>query len=399
MARRTRRNKSKKNTNNKARDALQRIQDQVTHAEHMLHERLPHQQQIVLVDIALKKWLQTTLWKNDSNGYDDATVLAKLKKAKQEISSYQYRVLEQGEILTRLLCDLDLILSEGDQTVRKDRKSLVLHIQELLNFVDEMKLKSEKIRSFGQRVLQQHMDILMKKVEENVKQQDNNVAKEATEIPNNMENTKVTESVDDVNDRAEDENKDNDSDEDNDEDMEDHESMDDDNDDANDNGDNDEDDESDSDEDDDENKDDMEDDHFDTPNTYEEAINALPIWRPRCTIQNASDAICVSVNLHGVDPKNVNVTVSTNGELVISGYKLPTRRDIQVTRSTGVATFGRFVVRHQLPRNLIDADESSFRYLPNGMLEVHLPRRVSLHSSLHGPAFYSTPRSYSGLVW
>ncbi|KAF0684817.1 Aste57867_23231 [Aphanomyces stellatus] len=79
-----------------------------------------------------------------------------IRQTKTKTSQFHRRVLEQAEALTKLLFDLDGVLSDGDATVRQERKAAVQKIQELLERADAMATESQKLVQFGVDHLQ-HM--------------------------------------------------------------------------------------------------------------------------------------------------------------------------------------------------------------------------------------------------
>jgi len=94
-------------------------------------------------------------------------------------------------------------------------------------------------------------------------------------------------------------------------------------------------------------------------------------WLPAFEVSESGDEVQVKAELPGVDPKNVEVTVSGN-ILTIAGEK----RD-EVEKREGVTYrcerhFGRFQRSIELPA-AVDADKVTAENA-NGVLTVHLPR-------------------------
>ncbi len=102
-------------------------------------------------------------------------------------------------------------------------------------------------------------------------------------------------------------------------------------------------------------------------------VNGESRWMPPLDLEEHDDLIRLSVELPGVDPKDVNITVE-NGILTLSGEK-------KLQRESGSATggarmyecrYGRFERSLTLPQ-YVDADKVSAQY-KNGVLTVELPK-------------------------
>ncbi|RHY02418.1 hypothetical protein DYB25_003151 [Aphanomyces astaci] len=128
---------------NKALSQLQSVAKRASDIEEVLVRRLPNQRKLVAATAAAKKWLACSVWKEDNDRIELG-----LRQAKLSLKQYCHRVLVQAEDLTKLLFDIDLILSEGDPTIRQERKAVVKKIQELLLMADTMSIESDSLTHF-----------------------------------------------------------------------------------------------------------------------------------------------------------------------------------------------------------------------------------------------------------
>ncbi|RHY29483.1 hypothetical protein DYB32_005093 [Aphanomyces invadans] len=128
---------------NDAQSQLHNVAKTARDIEEILVQRLPNQRKIVAASAAAKKWLAMSIWKHDND-----RILAGHRQVKMSLKHYCRRVLSQAEDLTKLLFDLDLILSDGDATVRQERKCIVGKIQELLLVADKMAVQSDRLTRF-----------------------------------------------------------------------------------------------------------------------------------------------------------------------------------------------------------------------------------------------------------
>jgi HSP20 family protein len=97
------------------------------------------------------------------------------------------------------------------------------------------------------------------------------------------------------------------------------------------------------------------------------------LWSPPVDVRETEDEVQVSVELPGLRPDDVSVTVE-NGVLAISGEK---RQEMQEGKEDGnyhliERRYGRFERQFTLPR-AINADQVRARF-EHGVLTVHLPK-------------------------
>ncbi|KDO35074.1 hypothetical protein SPRG_01138 [Saprolegnia parasitica CBS 223.65] len=312
---------------------LEAIADRISPIQDRLHSRLPHQHQIVAAAITGAKWLCAALPEKDH-----AMIY---KKTMLQLQAYRFRVLEQGELLTRLLCDLDLVLSDGDQAIRLQRKQTVLRIQDLLRDADALKAKFDRLSVFASRLLAPF------------------APETPPSSPSKVANDNLDNQCEDDDDQV-DEPMDNEADDEG-------------------NDDNEEDDQNGAEEE--EEEEEEEDEEMANEPLSPADVAKLPIWRPAYEIRRHSDGLALVANLSGVDPANLSVSITPDGVLQVTGYKLP---------SMTSPAYGRFLLREQFPLQLIDVRNLSYQLHPNGTLVVVLPRRPvhrprSVHPSLRSP--------------
>ena len=104
------------------------------------------------------------------------------------------------------------------------------------------------------------------------------------------------------------------------------------------------------------------------------AFHGDPLWIPPMDLEEHDNLIRLSLELPGVNPKDVAITVE-NGVLTVSGEKKLERGDDE--RNDGGARmyecrYGRFERSLTLPQ-YIDADKVSAQY-KNGILTLELPK-------------------------
>lgn len=100
---------------------------------------------------------------------------------------------------------------------------------------------------------------------------------------------------------------------------------------------------------------------------------ATSLWAPPVDVRETDDEIQVAVELPGIRPDDVSVTVE-NGVLAISGEK---RQEVQQGKEGGdyhliERRYGRFERSFTLPRT-INGDQVKARF-EHGVLTVHLPK-------------------------
>ncbi|HJU74154.1 MAG TPA: Hsp20/alpha crystallin family protein [Gemmatimonadaceae bacterium] len=103
------------------------------------------------------------------------------------------------------------------------------------------------------------------------------------------------------------------------------------------------------------------------------AINGEPRWSPPMNLEEHDDLIRLSVELPGVSPKDVNITVE-NGVLTISGEKKMERENEASSGGARIyeCRYGRFERSLTLPQ-YIDAEKVTAQY-KNGILVLELPK-------------------------
>ncbi|ETV72535.1 hypothetical protein H257_12625 [Aphanomyces astaci] len=321
----------------KAQGQLAAIADQADRIHDIVTTRLPHQHGLVAAEIAATRWLSV------ANNGNAAT---RLKKCKMQVTNFRFRVLEQGERLTRLLCDLDLVDSDGDQQIRQERKRLVLHIQDELQLADALKHKCDKLVAF-------HAYMFPTPVEA--------ATPVGSPIQAEANPEKATASDNETDD--DDDMEPNDDDNDKDIDMDNN-------------------------------------DQSDEEEGEPEDESHLPVWKPRFELRDGRDgAVYLVADLTGVDLDR-HFDVHVDGDVLrVSGTKLPTPRDLQVMRMTQQPTFGRFAIEETFPRHLFHLQNATLRRVSGGLVEVRVPRaRVPFNARRN---IYRRPAPFAnmGMAW
>ncbi|CAK4084360.1 unnamed protein product [Aphanomyces euteiches] len=168
-------------SNKQVMDQLQTIQAKTNNIKDILLHRLSNNRHTVLAEIAAKKWITVSL--------RDKDMVTSLRKAKTNLGVYRQRVLEQVESLTKLLFALDDIHSDGDESVRVERKAAVQQIQELLAIADALMAQCEHLKQFAHDHLLHVLDV---KNETVVNQAATDEADEPT-VPTDQDNTTSSE--------------------------------------------------------------------------------------------------------------------------------------------------------------------------------------------------------------
>ncbi|KAF1326222.1 Bag domain, partial [Globisporangium splendens] len=306
-----------------------------------------------------------------------------VKKMRMELGAFDYQTKEQGELLTRYLCELDNILSFGNAEVKEARKALVVFIQSLVVTADVLSAKSAKLKEFGEQMIAR-LQVCCSAASK--PETTSSGATQSNQNPSKMDET-VEEDVVIAHDAEASEEEENE-DSDNDEAEEDWLLVDLDNeqvDQANqqpsqqhnegDEGD------------DKENKREYRDENCDesvmTDATETESrrlpgdnidARSLRVWRPYYQIQKRRDGVYLVANLRGIDRNDLSVQLNEyTGVLRISGTKRLTHNEIVMPRCSGVPASGHFEIAERFPANLLNMDEASLALGKDGTLEVRMP--------------------------
>lgn len=98
---------------------------------------------------------------------------------------------------------------------------------------------------------------------------------------------------------------------------------------------------------------------------------SMSVWSPAVDVHETDDGLSLSVELPGLKPEDVDVTVE-NGALTISGEKKDEYTDENGTGRIYERTYGRFERSFSLPRG-VDAENVTADF-ENGVLKVVLPK-------------------------
>lgn len=321
---------------------LQSIGAKVSEIEDRLATRIPHQRALLAASVCAWKWHLLTVRKRQSESEYEAYASGVAKRLRIELSAFDYRTKEQAELLTRHLCELDDILSLGKSEIKDARKAMVVRIQTLLTQADEMKHKSSQLTAFGGRVLATLPNVATPPASPHAAPVEEQKQEQQEEEEDEDEETNQDEEEED------------DEDMDQEEDEQQSEAMDD--------G---------------EEEEEAQSAVNEKTQDTEELdidVNSLPIWKPYYQIQRQGDGLHLIAKIHGVDRRNLRVQWTTDaGILRVTGFKLPTRKDITLTRFSGVPTFGRFEIVQQLPVRSLNMDEATQQLSEDGTLDIHMP--------------------------
>jgi len=109
--------------------------------------------------------------------------------------------------------------------------------------------------------------------------------------------------------------------------------------------------------------------------TNNESTGAMADWSPSVDISEFDDKFELHVDVPGVDPKDVEITLD-NGVLTISGERQYVKRadDESMVRRRTERAYGRFYRRFILP-DTVDADnvKATDRH---GVLEISIPKQA-----------------------
>lgn len=352
------------------------IEQKVKQVQDKLETRLPSQRVHLAALLAGIKWRLQCQRKSES--CDEEAVQAAAKRVRMELGAFDYQTKEQAELLTRYLCELDDILSYGNAQVKDARKALVVHIQNLFAPADAMKVKSAKLKELGERVLETFLPPLSPPstpavaapvdANESVSAEEEDSAEDEDEEEQSAtsaapEVAAQSEAVDEKDQNMDNEEGSEDEDEDEDDGSdEDGDAM---------------------------NDEEEEEEKMPTPHARVPRsppapvarnlpvsidVNSLPVWRPYYQLQRRPDGIYLMAKLHDTDQRNVRVQWSEpSGILRVSGFKLPTQKDLAVSRFSGTPTFGRFEITERFPRNVLDMDQATQQLREDGTLEIRMP--------------------------
>ena len=112
---------------------------------------------------------------------------------------------------------------------------------------------------------------------------------------------------------------------------------------------------------------------FEAPQAVAKGAELQPVFAPRAELREGKDAVSVSLELPGIDRKDVSITLH-DGVLTVSGER---RQEVEVKEGEYLRTerhYGRFERSVELP-SPVDAEKvaASFK---DGLLTVTLPKRA-----------------------
>ena len=78
------------------------------------------------------------------------------------------------------------------------------------------------------------------------------------------------------------------------------------------------------------------------------------------SVQRRQDGVYLIARVNNIDPRNLRVQWNEHsGVLRVSGFRLPTQKDMVMSRLSGAPTFGRFEITEQFPRNMLNMEEAT----------------------------------------
>ncbi|EGZ06734.1 hypothetical protein PHYSODRAFT_565715 [Phytophthora sojae] len=364
---------------------LRAIELKVQDVQSKLSSRLPAQFRHVAALVCGAKWRLQALKPQDA--------AAVVKKTRLELGAFDYRVKEQAELLTRCLLELDDVLSHGDADVKSARKALVLLVQQLLPQADAFKERSAKLKQFGE-------DLLAAFAEQT--QAPSTPSDSGSESDDMHVKALFGQSEDEKDDRASEAEEEEQREEDEEmveaEDAKEDEPM-----------------EPETEVAEDEEADDEAADENEVappqksqrlqpttmglaPQTLDIDVNSLPVWRPYYQLQRRQDGIYLLARLKNIDPRNVRVQWNEHSDVLrVSGFRLPTQKDIVMSRLSGAPTFGRFEIAEQFPRHMLNMEEATQQIFEDGTLQIRMPFHVVRRPVRYHPASFFQPQDC--FVW
>ncbi|TDH73786.1 hypothetical protein CCR75_007799 [Bremia lactucae] len=127
-------------------------------------------------------------------------------------------------------------------------------------------------------------------------------------------------------------------------------------------------------------------------------IGSLPVWRPYYQFRRRQDGIYLVARLHGTDSRNVRVQWNEQSSVLrITGFCLPTHKDIVMSRLSGAPTFGRFEIIEQFPPNVFNVQEATQQMFEDGTLQIYLPYYALRYPLRYRPA--SLLQAQDCFVW
>ncbi|KAH7461241.1 uncharacterized protein KRP23_14088 [Phytophthora ramorum] len=327
---------------------LQAIERKVQNVQETLRTRLPAQFRHEAALVCAAKWRLRALQPADASSV--------VKKVRLELGAFDYRVKEQAELLTRYLLELDDVLSRGDADIKRNRKALVVAIQQLLPEADALKERSAKLKQFAEVALGgfgAQSPTPSTPVDSGAESDDMHVKSLYEESEDSTE-----EGEDDMED----------------EDMEPEEEEE-------------------------EGEEEVAPPQkTPSPQALDVDVNSLPEWRPYYQLQRRQDGIYLIARLYSTNPNDVRVQWNEHsGVLRISGFRLPTQKDAMMSRLSGAPTFGRFEIAEQFPRNLLDMEEATQQISEDGTLQIRMPFRAVRRPMRYNPASLFQPQDC--FVW
>ena len=309
--------------------SIQIITERVNRVEDTLKNRLNNTRHTLLAHVCARKW-QLAL---------ESQIPADLEKTCKQLllqcSTFEYRCAEMGEILTRCLCDLDMVMSQGQEEVKVARKAQVHRIQELLQYADDVTRRAATVKTIA------HQWLSSACLSDNSEESESEPDVEEASVPE--ETMEEDDEDDDEEEEVSEKEKENE------------------------------------DECNEDSKANMECDDASKENQEMESnLHRLPMYTPRYQWSQDRSGLYLRLHLDGIHPENITASVRKGDVLLLSGYKWPTRRDLHHARYSGNPRYGRFLIKTTLPSH-VDVSRTSMEHVKKDILKVHVPVARNMH--------------------
>ncbi len=97
-------------------------------------------------------------------------------------------------------------------------------------------------------------------------------------------------------------------------------------------------------------------------------------WAPSIDVEETDNALIVTADLPGIDPKDVDITVSPEGRLIIKGERKEQKEGKEKNYWRSERSFGTFSRTLQLPAS-VEADNITAT-TSNGVITLSIPKKA-----------------------
>lgn len=330
---------------------LTAMEEKVDACKHVLLERIPQRHSLLCGRVCGIVWkLRSSIMIGRQN------LDHNVKRLQTELGTFDYHTKEQAENLTQILCQIDTIESHGEEELKMKRKALVKEVQRLLACADRWKLKSARLRKFGEELLRQIQNVLVDRCNQKEKMQEavpmkKNLPTEKKILDKDSDSPQgLMQSSDSICLKLEPA-------------AEGARQM------AN----------------------SLELAGSNTHHsTYDHPLT-LPVWKPYYQVQRRKNGIVLKASLRGIARQDIKMECVGIGTLRITGHKFPNAREYALSKFCGSPTFGRFEIVEYFGN--VNFQFSSWDLRSDGTLELYVPfskshtwlQKQYLPSSVHVP--------------